>query len=83
MFKWLVPRIAPLIPGWNFSWHVLFCLAGSLSFGLVAARLVELPGLKIRDFYFPSRATRRDGGIHVKPPSRMRHVVVEPLFPSA
>ncbi len=83
VFKWLVPRIGPLFPGWNFSWHVLLCLAGSLSFGLAAARLVELPALKIRDSYFPSRATRRSGVTHGKSPSQKRHVLVEPLFPSA
>jgi peptidoglycan/LPS O-acetylase OafA/YrhL len=54
---WVVPlveraRWTPL----GFSTRALFYLVGSLTFGVVMARAIEVPTLRLRDRWFPDRA---------------------------
>lgn len=63
--NWIVPNLGKGLHFWSFSWHALCCLAGSIVLGVVAARLVEMPVLRLRDKFFPSLT----GGRLVDPPA--------------
>ena len=43
----------------HFNWFIYagICILGSIAFGIVMAILIEFPVLRIRDRFFPSRAT--------------------------
>lgn len=40
----------------NWLWYVVACFTGAIGFGWAMARLVEVPMLRVRDKWFPSRS---------------------------
>ncbi len=57
---WLVPwakRACSAI----WSWPLYFCIyfMGALAVGIVMSKLIEIPVLRLRDYYFPSRSVKQ------------------------
>jgi peptidoglycan/LPS O-acetylase OafA/YrhL len=53
---------------WRASWWIepLAYLAGSILVGIIMAKLIELPLLKVRDRFFPSRSRPSTGDLSLQ-----------------
>lgn len=57
VLTWVMPAIAVFLP-WIWSWFIYFpfYVVGALCLGIGMARLIEVPMLRLRDTWFPSRS---------------------------
>jgi peptidoglycan/LPS O-acetylase OafA/YrhL len=64
---WLVPAATSLL-GTNDPWvSLLIAAAGSVVCGVLMARIVEFPVLRLRDRFFPSKTARTQDGMAPQP----------------
>ena len=69
VLEWGVPFVEWALDGpLNYGARLAVYLGGSFCFGIVMAKLVELPVLRVRDRWFPSRSP---GAIEVRPPQEL------------
>jgi peptidoglycan/LPS O-acetylase OafA/YrhL len=65
--RWLMPSIGRLPGCSNYSIYWTIALAGAFVFGTLAAKVVELPALHLREIYFPN-TTRSESSKSMESP---------------